>query len=156
MFEIRTSQEAFEKCQVQGQIVPRAEINVDEIKALLELSEGDKEAGNKLMKGLDKSSILWNNVFTSFYDALHKLVDAYLRFDKITSLNHICLFAYLCEKHSELELDWAFFEKVRTKRNGVEYYGQKTIREDFVSIEVQMSLYISTLKKAIDKKLREG
>jgi|SRR3989344_1644648 len=154
MSDFRTSKESLEKCKIKGQILTIEEFDVDHIKSLVELSDGDIKAGEKLMKGLNDNNILWNNVYNSYYDAIHKLVDAYLRFDKINSINHLCLFAYLCEKHPELELDWNFFEKIRTKRNGINYYGTSVSYKDFKEIELQIKLYIKTLKKAIEKKLK--
>ncbi len=156
MHEFRTAGEALQKCEINGQILPALEVDIDKIKALVEFSDGDQEAALKLMQGLDDKSIIWNNVYIAYYDALYKLVDAYLRFYKITSLNHLCLFAYLCEKHPELELDWNFFEKIRTKRNGVQYYGQKITRVDWTSVQLQMKIYVRTLKKAIQKKLAQS
>ena len=154
MSDFRTSKESLEKCKIKGQILTIEEFDVDHIKSLVELSDGDIKAGEKLMKGLNDNNILWNNVYNSYYDAIHKLVDAYLRFDKINSINHLCLFAYLCEKHPELELDWNFFEKIRTKRNGINYYGTSVSYKDLKEIELQIKLYIKTLKKAIEKKLK--
>ncbi len=155
MLEVRTAKEALQKCSLKGNILPLAESDVALIQSLCELSKGDQEAAQKLMKGLDSKSVLWNNVFNTYYDALHKLVDAFLRFDKICSTNHLCLFAYLCEKHPELELAWSFFEEVRTKRNGSHYYGQKASMTDWKTVELQMKLYIRTLEAAIEKKLKE-
>ena len=154
MSDFRTSKESLEKCKIKGQILTIEEFDVDHIKSLVELSDGDIKAGEKLMKGLNDNNILWNNVYNSYYDAIHKLVDAYLRFDKISSINHLCLFVYLCEKHPELELDWNFFEKIRTKRNGINYYGTSVSYKDLKEIELQIKLYIKTLKKAIEKKLK--
>ncbi|MBI5392534.1 hypothetical protein HZA96_01570 [Candidatus Woesearchaeota archaeon] len=122
---------------------------------MIELSTGDQEVAAKIKKDLHKESIIWNNVYCCYYDALHKLVEAYLMFDKITSLNHLCLFAYLCEKHKELELDWNFFERIRTKRNGINYYGQKVTYDNLKSIEIQVKLYISLLEKEITKKINQ-
>lgn len=150
---IRTAKDTLTKCDHEGQIKPRVEVDIELVTTLLELAEGDQQAGAKLAKGLEEKNILWNNVYIAYYDALHKLVEAYLIFDKISSLNHLCLFAYLCEKHPELELDWNFFEKIRTKRNGIHYYGQKVNQEDWKSINLQIKLYISTLKKALREKL---
>ncbi len=155
MQEFRTSKEALEKCNIKGQILPQAEIDIEQIKAMLEFADGDVQSAEKLMKGLDDKSMIWNNVYTSYYDALHKLVDSYLKFDKISSLNHLCLFAYLCEKHQELELDWNFFEQIRTKRNGIQYYGQKVSKEAFMKIQIQIKLYINLLKRVIKEKINE-
>ncbi|MBI2565222.1 hypothetical protein HYV79_04525 [Candidatus Woesearchaeota archaeon] len=155
MIEFRTAEECFEQCSVKGQINHLEEIDIESVKALLDFAEGDVEAGNKIMNGLDDKSILWNNVYTSYYDALHKLVDALLRFDGISSLNHLCLFAYLCVNHSALDFNWNFFEKIRTKRNGIQYYGQKINKRDFKEIELQTKLYVRKLKDVIKEKLKE-
>lgn len=153
--EYRTAADALRNCELKGSIVPVAEVDRELIKSLLLLAQADQEAAEKIRQGLDQNSILWNNIYALYYDAVHKLVDVFLRFEKIFSLNHLCLFAYLCEKHPELELDWGFFEKLRTKRNGIHYYGQKTTSADWKSIEVQVKLYIKTLQEAIEQKSRE-
>ncbi len=155
MVEVRTAKEALKKCQISGQILPLAEIDTSIIITIVSLAAGDKTIADNALKNLDSSSMLWNTIYSLYYDAIHKLVTAYLRFDSIQSSNHICLFAYLCEKHPELELDWNFFEKIRTKRNGIHYYGQKVIAVDWKAVELQMKLYIKTLKDSISKKLAE-
>jgi len=98
----------------------------------------------------------FNSAYKLFYDVLHIVVEAYLCFDKVKSLNHQCLFAYLCEKHPELELSWDFFEKIRTKRNGINYYGQPVNSKDWKEIELQMGMYIKLIRKAIKEKIEEG
>ncbi len=153
MEQYRTAADALKKCELKGSILPLANIDKEQIKSLLDLSYGDLLAAEKLSQGLDAKSILWNNIYTNYYDALHKIIDAFLRFDNITSLNHICLFAYLCEKHPELELNWDFFEKIRTKRNGINYYGQKTYQIDWKHIEIQTKLYHKTIEIELLKKL---
>ncbi|HLC84473.1 MAG TPA: hypothetical protein VJH22_01640 [Candidatus Nanoarchaeia archaeon] len=80
--------------------------------------------------------------------------EAFVRFDRIKSNNHQCLFAHLCEKHPELELDWSFLEKVRTKRNEIQYYGRPATCAEWKEIELQMMLYIKTLKTAIEQRLK--
>lgn len=98
----------------------------------------------------------WNSVYKLHYDALHGLVEGFLRFDKVKSENHQCLFAYLCKKHPELELDWDFFEKIRTKRNGINYYGTPVNQNDWKEAELQLTLYFNKLKKEIEKKVNSG
>jgi hypothetical protein len=68
-------------------------------------------------------------------------------------VNHQCLFVYLCEKYSELNLNWNFFEELRTKRNGINYYGNSIDFNYFKSIEVQLNLYINLLIDKIKHKL---
>jgi len=78
-----------------------------------------------------------------------------LRFEKVKIDNHQCLFVYLCEKHSELDFNWDFFEKVRTKRSGINYYGVPVNYSDWKETEIQFKLYIKKLKEEINKMLKE-
>ena len=78
-----------------------------------------------------------------------------MRFEKVKIDNHQCLFVYLCEKHSELDFNWDFFEKVRTKRNGINYYGVPVNYSDWKETEIQFKLYIKKLKEEINKMLKE-
>ncbi|MDP2907543.1 MAG: hypothetical protein Q8O03_06385 [Nanoarchaeota archaeon] len=148
-----TSKEAFEKCKKEGKVIPTAEIDLERIRSTLIIAESDIESGKTLKKELEKDSNQWSSVYKLYYDALHELAEAFLRFDKIKTDNHQCLFAYLYEKHPELEFSWDFLEKVRTKRNGINYYGIPVRYEDFKKIELQISLYINKLKEEIKKKL---
>lgn len=153
MGEFRTAREALDKCESKGQLLPLAEIDLGIIRSIVALAAGDKQAGEKLASGLGKDDVLWNNVFNSYYDSLHKLADVVARFDKVNPASHLCLFAYICKRHPELEFDWGFFEKIRTKRNGAQYYGQKATKEDWDGVEAQMKLYIHTLESEVKRRL---
>jgi len=148
MPKFKTAQECYGLCQEKGFLEKKAEINIEKIKSSLRIAEEDLASANDSVK-----KKRWNSAYKLYYDVLHMLVEAYLCFDKIKSLNHQCLFAYLCINHPDLELSWEFFEKIRTKRNGINYYGQPVIDEDWKAAELQFNLYISTLKREIGKKL---
>jgi uncharacterized protein (UPF0332 family) len=148
-----TQEEAFKKCEKGGRFIPRKDVDILKIKSMAEIAEGDLEASKKIKKDLPKKSRLWSSVYKLAYDALHELTEAFLYFDKKKFDKHQCLFAYLCKKHPDVELDWAFFEKVRTKRNGINYYGTQMVQEDWKEIEVQINLYIDTIRKAVKKKM---
>jgi hypothetical protein len=145
-------EEAFTKCKKEGKLIPISEIDLEKIKSSILIAQGDFDAAQVLKKNIANDCMLWNSVYKLHYDALHSLVEAFLRFDKIKSENHQCLFAYLCEKHPELEFDWDFFEKIRTKRNGINYYGTPVNEIDWKEIELQLTLYFDGLKKEIGKK----
>ena len=78
-----------------------------------------------------------------------------MRFEKVKIDNHQCLFVYLCEKHPYLDFNFDFFEKVRTKRNGINYYGVPVNYSDWKETEIQFKLYIKKLKEEINKMLKE-
>lgn len=85
---------------------------------------------------------------------MHELVQSYLSFDKIKSSNHQCLFSYLCVKHEDLDFDWNFFELIRTKRNGINYYSFLVLEKDWKECELGFKIYIDLLKKKIFEKLQ--
>ena len=118
MPEYLTREEAFLKCKKEGRFIVLEEPDVERIKATLIIAEADVESANILRRSIQKQSNQWNSIYKLYYDALHELSESFLQFERIKIDNHQCLFAYLCEKHSELELSWDFFERVRTKRNG--------------------------------------
>lgn len=148
-----TQEEAFKKCKREGNFNFIEEIDTDKIKSTLIIAEADIESANFLKKNLSRQSRQWNSVYKLYYDALHELAESFLRIEKIKIDNHQCLFAYLCESHPELELSWDFFKKVRTKRNGINYYGTPVSFEDWKEVELSFCLYIAKLKEEILKKL---
>ncbi len=149
-----TQNEAFMKCKKEGNFIVMEETDTEKIKSTLNIADADVEAAKSIKKNLPKQSNQWNSVYKLYYDALHELVESFLRFEKTKIEKHQCLFAYLCEKHPELEFSWDFFEKVRTKRNGINYYGTPVNFDDWKEVELQFNLYIKRLKEEINKKLK--
>ena len=125
----------------------------DKIKSTLAIAEGDVDSANILKKNIHKKSSQWNSIYKLYYDALHELVESFLRFEKVKIDNHQCLFAYICERHPELDFSWDFFEKARTKRNGINYYGTPVDFDDWKEVELQFNLCIKKLMEEIKKKL---
>lgn len=155
MPEYLTQKEAFLKCRKEGRFIVIEDIDLEKIKSTFTIAEADVDAANSIKKNLQKQSNQWNGVYKLYYDALHELVESFLRFEKIKIDSHQCLFSYFCEKHPELEFSWDFFEKVRTKRNGINYYGTPVTYEDWKEVELQLNLYIKKLKEEIKKKVAE-
>jgi|SRR3989338_10566613 len=153
MPEYLNQKEAFLKCKKEGKFIIIEQVDEERIKATLAIAESDVESANILKKNLLNKSKQWNSVYKLYYDALHELVEAFLRFERIKIDNHQCLFAYLCETHPELDFSWDFFEKVRTKRNGINYYGMPVNFDDWRETELQFNLYIRKLKDEIKKRI---
>ena len=147
----KTKEEAYKECLSNNLIIQKEEIDIDKIRSMVQIVDEYLESGKD-----DLIKKRFNSAYCSYYDVLRELVEAFLLFDKVKSLNHQCLFAYLCINHLELELDWNFFEKIRTKRNGINYYGDPVNEKDWKEVELQFNLYIDLLKKEIKKKLNRG
>lgn len=145
-----TLNEAYSLCNEQGSLAPVIEVDVLKVRANLRIADEDLSIAQYSAKNEH-----WNSAYKLYYDVLHILVESFLCFDKIKSYNHLCLFAHLCIKHPELEFSWDIFEKIRTKRNGINYYGQPVSKDDWKSVEIPFKIYISTLKKEIERKLNE-
>ncbi|MFT4261704.1 MAG: hypothetical protein ACMXX9_04705 [Candidatus Woesearchaeota archaeon] len=134
----------YRTCKELGNYVPLEEINTYKIKTMLSVAKEDLASLNILLE---------NKKFTTSYkigyDVLHTLCEAFLLLKKIKSRNHKCVFTYICLNQPELDFDWDFFEKIRTKRNGIQYHGTNITRNDWKEIDVQLRLYINTLKEEI-------
>lgn len=155
MPEYMTQKEAFLKCKRDGKFVIVEEIDIEKIRATLEIAEGDVESAEILKNGLPKESKRWNSVLKLYYDALHETAEAFLRFERVKIDNHQCLFAHLCERYPELELSWEFLEKARTKRNGINYYGTPITQDDWKELEMNFLLHLRKLKEEAMKRLNK-
>jgi hypothetical protein len=145
-----TLKESYDKCARDGCILLQDSIDIHKIKSMMQIASDDLESAKSLSK---TASPKYGSIYKLYYDVLHQLTEAFLLFDKIKSYNHQCLFSYLCIKHPELDLDWNFFEKVRTKRNGVHYYGSQISEKDWKEVRLQLDLYIKTLFDALSAKI---
>ncbi len=154
MLKDRSLAGIFKGCTTEGAFSPLAKIDTDQVRAMLDVALVDFETVKDWSKKAPKESGQWNAVYKLAYDVLHTLSEALLVFDRVKARTHECVFAYLCEKHPELEFGWDFFEKVRTVRNRSIYYGEPASYQHWKGIEIQIILYIKTLKIAIEQKLK--
>lgn len=153
--EERTQSSVFNKCSAEGSFVALAKTDYAKIKSMVSIALLDLETVNTWKQKAPKESGQWNALLKLGYDVLHVLCEAVLLCDKMKARTHECVFAFFCEKHPELEFDWNFFDKIRTIRNRSVYYGKKATYDDWKSVELQLNLYIKTLEKEIEKKLKE-
>ncbi len=149
MRQFETVTEAYDLCLVDGNIIPRDDVDEDIIKSCLSIAEEDLQSAQDSI-----TKKRWNSAYKMYYDVLHQLAEVFLRFEKVKVKTHLCLFAYLCVKHPELEFNWDFFEKVRTKRNGINYYGTLVGEKDWKEIALEFQLNINLFKDKIKEKLR--
>src|SRR3989344_6369220 len=108
-----TLDQTYDQCISGGNIILQDFIDDNRINSMIKIATDDLESAKSLIKNKDPR---WGSIYKLYYDVIHQLAEALLLLDKVKSQNHQCLFSYLCIKHPELELDWNFFEKIRTKR----------------------------------------
>lgn len=150
MRPFENKEEAYNWCIREGNIIFQEESNEERARANLQIA--DEYLKNAKNCAAQKS---WNTAYTLFYDSLHLLVEALLILERVKSRNHQCLFTYLCVKHPELELNWDFFEKVRTKRNGINYYGTPVTERDWKEAALEFQLNIDLFKRKIKEQLEK-
>ena len=146
-------EEAYEACLRKGYLKNKDQVNTERIISLAENAETHCNSAEILAKGLGQDAKGWIDVFTLYYQTLHTYAEALLLFEKMQSDNHQCLLAAVCIKFPALELEWDFLERIRTKRNGINYYGEQITYQDWKSVKIQLKLYIATLKGEIKKRL---
>ena len=146
--------ETYKLCMRSGNIKEKT-VDIELIKSLKIVAEKGPEFIKDKSKDIPKDSTDWTFVFRDYYESLRGLIEAYLLFDGIEADNHQCKNAYVCFKHSELELDWNFLETIRLKRNAINYRGQLLRYDDWKTFKIKFELHLSALKKEIEEKLRK-
>ncbi len=146
----KNEKEACDWCLAEGNIITQEEASRERIAANLTIALEDLESAKDAV-----AKKRWNSAYKIYYDVLHQLAEAFLLCDNVKSRNHQCLFTYLCVKYPELELNWDFLEKVRTKRNGIHYYGTLVTSKDWKEAALQFQLYIDMLTKKVKEKIKK-
>lgn len=147
----RTPKEVYENLANKG-AYEEAGLDKNEIDKIKKQAIQDYEFGKNLRKMQDSN---WRVIFNIHYDALRELCDLVMRFKKQKTSNHQGVFAFIILEFPELELDWKFFETIRNIRNHNKYLGTDITKEIWKNAEFQIDLYILTIKKEIEKKLKE-
>lgn len=149
MHEGRKPKEIYENLAKQG-MYEEANLDKDEIEKVKRMAIEDYEYGKRLRR---TDSPNYRVLFNINYDVLRELCDQLMRFKRQKISNHQGLFAFIVINFPELDLDWKFFEAIRNARNQNKYKGDDITKEMWKKAELQMDLYISTLKKAIEERL---
>ena len=145
---------AYNKCIDTGSIKKANEVDSERAKTLLENAELDIDSlkdTTVLFEKKNNFGFLWAN----HYKIIRQLVAGILLFEKIISDNHKCLYAYICTKHKEWDIDWKTIETMRLLRNGVHYEGRQVSAESWKEYKLKFNIYIQTFIKILKKKLKD-
>lgn len=145
----RTPKEVYENIAAKGEY-EEANLDADEVAKIKQLAIEDYNYGKHLIS-LDNPN--WRVIFNISYDVLRELSSLLMVFKKQKTGNHQGLFAFIILNFPELDLDWILFETVRKMRNQNKYQGVDITKENWKKVEFQINLYISALKKEIEKRL---
>lgn len=145
----RKVEQIYDQFSTEG-LYEEANLDKDEVKKVLTMVMEDYQFGKELRKLKNPS---WRVIFNIHYDVFRELCDQLMRFKRQKTSNHQALFAFIVLHFEDLELDWKFIENIRTIRNKNKYQGLDISKEMWKSAEMQLDLYISTLKKEIEGRL---
>jgi hypothetical protein len=88
-----------------------------------------------------------------YYEIVKELSTAILTLDGWKSLNHECLFAYLKENKTHLEIDFDYLLELKDTRNAIDYRGVKVSYDIWKNNELKINLVINALKEYIKNQL---
>ncbi len=128
-------------------------VDTDQVRGMMVVAEADFGAVREWEISAKKEGTHWNALLKITYDVLHFYAEALLLCDCVKAKNHECLYAYLCENYPHLELSWEFFQSLRTMRNRSMYYGRPATYEDWNIVHIPLFIYITTIKKEVEKRL---
>jgi hypothetical protein len=143
--------DSYIRCEKDGIIRKKDDVDIELIKSLLNSAKANDKSFKSIEKNIDNTSFL----FTSKYDVLRKLISAFILFDKIKIDNHLCLNAYICKKHQDLNLDWDILEGFRLRRNSINYEGKELDNNEWKKSKFQFEIYIKTFISSIENKIKE-
>ena len=143
----------YDRCLAEGNIIVKENIDINKAKSILTSIENELNIAKEIRKLKINTE---SHLFKTFYDILRELIDAFIIFDKIKILNHICLFNYIVISHPELEFDWEILDGIRKLRNKICYYGKSLSKDKWNNYDFQLNTYISTLKNLVENKIKEN
>src|SRR3989344_394910 len=146
----RTPEEVYEDLSIKG-LYEEANLDKDEVTKIKNIAIEDYEFGKRLREIKEPN---YRVLFNINYDVLRELCDQLMRFKEQKISNHQGIFAFIILNFLELELDWNFFEKIRNLRNKNKYQGTDITKEKWAEVSLQVDIYISAIKKEIDKRLK--
>ncbi|NOZ80789.1 MAG: hypothetical protein GXP63_03890 [DPANN group archaeon] len=144
----------YDSCVADGHLYNMKEADAERATTLLEIAEQDSSTlaeTSPIMEKMKNFSLLWS----SRYEVIRKLVDGILLLEMIKSDNHQCLYAYLCLKHDEWEIDWETIETMRLLRNAVHYEGKPIKEETWNAFRLKFDIYTTTFISILKDMLKE-
>ncbi|MBS3142540.1 hypothetical protein J4464_04095 [Candidatus Woesearchaeota archaeon] len=152
MSNVKSLHDVYNQCVAEGNLQEPEETDVEKAKSLLDIAEFD------LISWKDTTPILEKNknfgmIWSGRYEIVRQLVQGILLLEKVHSGNHQCLYAYICVKHKEWDIDWETIETMRILRNGVHYEGRPISEATWKLYKLKFDVYTQTFVKILKEKL---
>ena len=137
MNTIKKLDDVYNQCVAEGHLQEPEEIDIERAKSLLAIAN-------------------FGMIWSSRYEIIRQLVQGILLLEKIKSGNHQCLYAYLCVKHEDWDIDWETIETMRILRNDIHYEGRPIKEETWKAYKLKFEVYTRTFISLLKEKLKKS
>ena len=101
----------------------------------------------------DKAVLFPSLFIEGHYEIIKELCTAILALKGWKATNHECLFLYLENKESSLNVDWDYLLKLKDIRNSIDYRGTMVSAELWKENEAKITFTVTELKRYLQEKL---
>ena len=112
----------FEQCIQENKLIETGISDSSMAEELLALAEHREEFWNDVK---EKSKDFPSLFLEGHYEVIKELCTAILALDGWKALSHECLFAYLKQRKTDLEIDFDYLLELKDLRNSMDYRGAK-------------------------------
>ncbi len=117
---------------------------------LLALAEHREEFWN----GIKEQAKAFPSLFLEgYYEIIKELCTAIIVLEGWKALSHECLFAYLKQRKTDLEIDFDYLLELKDLRNSMDYRGAKVSYDLWKKNEMRIKVTIRALKEHLKKSL---
>ncbi len=141
----------FKECTDKEYLFEIEDKDITLTKELLNLAKHRKEFFEKVKKESENYPSLF---IESHYEIIKELFTAILAIDGWKALNHECLFAYIKERHSDLDLDFNYLLELKDTRNSIDYRGVMVSSQIWKENKLKIDLVINSLIKYIEGRIK--
>ncbi len=153
MSKVKGLGEVYDQCVAEGNLQELEGIDIEKAKSLLDNAELDLKSIKDTTSILEKNKN-FGKLWSDRYEVIRQLVQGILLLEKVNSNNHQCLYAHICVKHSEWDIDWELIETMRLLRNRVHYDGRPVTEEAWKEYKLKFEVYTQTFMKLLKEKLK--
>ncbi|MBI4919398.1 hypothetical protein HY837_05675 [archaeon] len=140
----------FKECITRNQLIETGDKDANKAKELVSLAKHKLTFWKEIREKSKKYPSLF---LEGYYEIVKELSTAILLLDGWKSENHDCLFQYLIDKKSDLEIDFEFLTELRKTRNKIDYEGVKVSYELWQKNELRLDLTIKRLIEYVSNKI---
>lgn len=155
MTKIKNLEEVYDSCIADGFLYNLKEADPEKAKTLLENAEHDVGTLKETVPIMERMKN-YNLIWSSRYEIIRQLIDGILLMEKIKSDNHQCLFAHICVKHKDWDIDWETIETMRLLRNRLHYEGGQIPAETWKEYKLKFDVYTQIFIKILKEKLKKN